>query len=128
MNRTDARGLYRVRNGAFQGVLEGLARYFDISVFWTRVVFVLLFVFTIGWPMILAYFIAYLMMKPEPVVAFDSPAEQEFYDSYAHNRENAIGRLQRVFDRIDRRIQRLESRVTSPEFTWEQRMREHRDG
>lgn len=60
------RGLYRSRDGILAGVCAGLADYFDLSAFWTRIVVVVAFILTGFWPVGVAYIIAALMMKKEP--------------------------------------------------------------
>ena len=59
-------GLYRSRDGVLFGVCKGLARYFDLSVFWTRVVAVIVLICTGLWPVVGLYLVAALLMKPEP--------------------------------------------------------------
>ena len=83
-------GLYRSRNGAILGVCRGIAEYFDFSVFWARAIAVLLLLLTGFWPITGLYFLAALLMKPEPVIPIHSEREQEFYDSYVHSRKGAI--------------------------------------
>ena len=119
--RTD-RGLYRSRNGVVAGVCRGLAEYFDFSVFWLRAIVVAVFLLSGVWPVAAIYFIAMLVMKPEPVRPFASPEEEEFYDSYVRSRHSAASRLKRRFERLDRRIRRMEDTVTSSEFDWDRRM------
>jgi len=84
---------------------------------------VAIFVFTGFWPTLFLYVVAALVMRPEPVVPLENDAEEEFYNSYVTDRSMALRRLKRMFMRLDQRIQRMESVVTSPEFTWERRMR-----
>jgi len=117
-------GPYRARRGIFLGVCAGLARHFDMSIFWMRVIWILAFLFTGFWPITFVYILAALIMKPEPVVAFSSDADAEFYNSAAHNRGMAIQRLRRTFENLERRIQRMESVVTSREFDWDRRMKD----
>ena len=74
------------------------------------------------WPIVGLYLLAALLMKPEPVVPIGNESEQEFYDSYTHSRLNAIRRIKRRFDSLERRLQRMEHMVTSPEFRWEDRL------
>lgn len=120
--RRENKGLYRSRNGAIFGVCKGLARYLDVSVFWTRVAAVFLFLMTGVWPVLLLYIVAALVMKPEPVVPFETDEDQEFYNSYVRSRTMALRRLKRTFDNLERRIQRIESIVTAPDFDWEERL------
>ena len=115
-------GLYRSRQGVILGVCKGIAQYFDFSVFWARAIAIILLLVTGFWPITILYFIAALLMKPEPVVPIQSSEEQEFYDSYIHSRKRAIDRLKRRFGNLDRRIQRMEHTVTSREFDWEKRL------
>jgi len=117
-------GLYRSRSGKILGVCKGLAEYFDFSVFWMRVIALALLVFSGIWPMVVLYFVAALLMKPEPVLPLETEGEQEFYNSYASSRRMALHRLKRTYDNLDRRIQRIESIVTSREYDWERRLNE----
>jgi len=116
------RGLYRSRKGIVLGVCRGIADYFDFSAFWVRMITVVLLLFTGFWPIAILYFIAALLMKPEPVMPLHTQEEEEFYDSYLHSRKGAVDRLKRRYDHIERRIQRLEDTVTAREFDWERRL------
>ncbi len=115
------RGLYRSRRGILFGVCSGLAETFELSVFWTRTIVVVMLVFSGFWPVGLLYLVAALLMKPEPVVTIGTEDEQEFYDSYVHSRRRAVDRLKRRYDSLERRIRRMEHRVTAREFEWEER-------
>ncbi len=116
------RGVYRSRNGVVAGVCRGLAEYYNLSVFWMRVIVVLLLFFSGFWPVLFVYFVASLVMKPEPVRPIQTEEEQDFYDSYVHSRPSAARRLKRRFENLDRRLQRMEDTVTGREFEWEQKM------
>jgi len=120
--------LYRSRRGLILGVCKGCAQYFDFygigvlrSVFWMRTIAVALLFFSGIWPMLLVYIVAALFMKPEPVLPLETEEEQDFYNSYATSRSMALRRVQRIYDHLDRRIQRLESTVTTREYDWERR-------
>ncbi len=117
-------GLYRSRSGVILGVCKGIAQCFDFSLFWTRAIAVLLLLLTGFWPIIGLYFLAALLMKPEPVLPVLDEEEREFYHSYLHSRRGAVSGLKRRYHDLDRRIQRLEDRVTSREFDWSSRMNE----
>lgn len=117
------RGPYRSRNGMVLGVCRGIAEHFDFNVFWLRIGVVLLLLLSGLWPVAALYFIAYLLMKPEPVRTIETEEDREFYDSYIHSRRNAAQRMKRRYDHIERRIRRMEDLVTSREFDWERRMR-----
>ncbi len=117
-------GLYRSRNGAIFGVCRGLSNYFDFSVTWIRVGAVVATPFLGFWPVLIAYIIAALVMKPEPAVPFASSDDEEFYQSYMSSREMAIHRIKRTYDSVERRIRRLEDIVTDRDYSWESRLNE----
>lgn len=121
--RRENTGIYRSRHGVVLGVCRGLARHFDLSVFWVRAVAVLLLLVSGIWPMVGLYLLAALVMKPEPVVPFASEDDREFYESYTSSRSMALGRLKRKFESLDRRIRRMEDVVTDKGFSWESRLR-----
>lgn len=122
MTRIYRNGIYRSRNGAILGVCKGLAEHFDFSIFWTRVI-ALILLFVAGFlPAIGLYLLAALLMKPEPVIPIHDAAEKEFYDSYANSRHGAVQRLKRRYENLQRRIQRMEHIVTSTEYDWENRL------
>jgi phage shock protein C len=116
------RGLYRSRNGIILGVFKGLADYFDFSVGWLRAIGIIVFIFSGFWPIVVLYLLAALLMKPAPAIPLENLGEKEFYDSYAYSRSGAVHRLKRRFDRLNRRIQRMEDIVTDKEFDWDQRL------
>ena len=115
------RGFYRSRDGIILGVCRGLADFFDLKVFWIRVIFIFLFIISGVWPMLVIYFVASLLMKPEPVRPIESEEEKEFYDSYTSSRQRAAARVKRRFQNLDRRIQRMEDVVTAREFEWDRK-------
>lgn len=121
-----SRGLYRSRNGRLLGVCRGLSEYFDFPVFWVRTLTVLLVLFTGLWPGVALYFIAALLMKLEPVVPVGNESEREFYDAYASSRSGALSRIREKFERLDRRLRRMEDVVTSKDYSWEKRFNEGR--
>lgn len=114
-----SRGIYRSRKGILMGVCRGLAQYFNLSVFWVRLIALILFLFTGFWPVGVMYIVAGLLLRMEPVSPLRDEKDQEFYDSYTHSRQPAIQRIKRKFENIERRIQRMEHTVTSKEFDWE---------
>jgi len=114
--------LYRSRNGMILGVCRGIAEYLDFSVFWTRVIAVVGMIFTGLWPLVGVYFLAAVLMKPEPVVPLTTDEDSEFYNSYTSSRTMALQRLKRTYDGLDRRLQRMENVVTSKEYDWDRRL------
>jgi len=115
-------GLHRSRNGVILGVCRGIAEHFDFSVFWVRTIAVIILLLSGFWPITGIYFIAALIMKPEPAIPIQSDDEQEFYDSYLNSRKRAADRLKRRYENIERRMRRMEHTVTSREYDWDNRM------
>ena len=115
--------LYRSRTGLVLGVCKGLARFLDVPVFGMRAAVVVLTLFTGIWPMVAAYLVAGFVLKPEPALTPDSDEERAFYDDYVASRTHAIRRVKNRFDRLDRRIRRLEDHVTSREYDFDRRLR-----
>ena len=122
LDRLLSNGLYRSRNGAILGVCKGLADHFDMNLFWLRAIIVALVLLSGVWPVLILYFIAALVMKPEPMIPLQTPEEKEFYDSYVHSGGGVVQRLKRRYQGLERRIQRMEHIVTDQEFDWEQRL------
>ena len=117
-------GIYRSRDGVIFGVCRGLADHFDFSLFWIRAFAVAFLIVTGFWPAIGLYLIAAFLMKPRPVIPIENEAEQEFYDSYTASPGNAAQRLKQRFEKLERRIRRIEDTVTAKEFDWEKRLDE----
>ncbi len=106
--------LYRSRNGVILGVCRGIAEYFDFSLFWTRAITIVLLFLSGFWPVIVFYFVAALVMKPEPVIPF--------HTNQGGDMRFAAERFKRRYANLERRFQRMEDDVTSREFDWEQRL------
>lgn len=115
-------GIYRSRDGAIMGVCRGLAEHFAFSLFWTRALAVMFLLMTGFWPAIILYLLAAFLMRPKPVIPIDNEAEQEFYDSYTNSPNNAAQRLKQRFEKLERRIRRMEDTVTAREFDWDKKL------
>jgi len=116
-------GPYRSRCGLIFGVCRGMAEHLNFSVAGLRILVVIGTLLTWFWPGIFAYIVAALIMKPEPALPLESDSDAEFYSSYSANRGMALHRLKDTFDNLDRRIQRIESIVTSTDYDWDERLK-----
>jgi len=121
---TQERTLYRSRNGMICGVCRGIGEYLDFSVFWLRVICLVVFIMGGIFPPVVVYFIAAILMKPEPVIPFADVEDQEFYNSYVSSRSMALNRVKKTYDNLDRRIRRIEDIVTAKDYEWESRLHE----
>lgn len=115
--------LYRARNGKFMGVCQGLADHFCLSVFWVRVLVVVAALFSGFWPVLGVYVLLGLILKPRPVLPFESDSERAFYDDCVRSRASALTRLKERCERLDARLRRMEDVVTRRDFDWERRFR-----
>ena len=121
LNNITRRGLYRSRNGIILGVCRGVADYFDFSVFWIRAVAIILFIFTGFWPLVGIYILAAFLMKPNPA-KFNATGSNKRYGAwYCCRRKDAAERLKRKWQHLEKRIRRMEDKVTSREFDWNSR-------
>lgn len=115
------RGLYRSRNGVLLGVCRGVADYFDFSVFWIRATAVILFICTGFWPIVGVYLLAALLMKFDPAKSVGSESKQGAGDRHRCTRNDTAERLRRKWKLMEKRIRRMEDKVTSREFDWNSR-------
>lgn len=114
-------GIYRSRDGVLLGVCKGLAEHYDLSVFWIRFGLIIVFLLSGFWPVIGIYLVAAMLMKPRPVKPIETAEEQEFYDSYVNSPRSAAHRLRRKYENLERRIRRMEDKVTGRDFEWERK-------
>ena len=100
----DRTGPYRSRRGIIFGVCRGLAEYFNVSVFWTRVLVLIAFVFTGFWPLGVVYLVAALLMKKAPRYACSVPPRRpprhtgEDLDERLHNLRTGMDARERDWD------------------------------
>ncbi len=120
-NSISRRGLYRSRNGVILGVFRGLADYFDFSVFWIRAIAVILFLFTGFWPLVGIYILAALLMKSDPAKYTGSGSNHKGNSRYRCMRNDTAERLKRKWKHLEKRIRRMEDKVTSREYDWNSR-------
>jgi phage shock protein C len=120
-NSMSRRGLYRSRNGILLGVCRGVADYFDFSAFWIRAILVAVFIFSGFWPIIGIYILAALLMKPAPGVSDRQGSKRNFHCRYDRARRETAERFKRKWGHLEKRIRRMEDRVTSREYDWDNR-------
>ena len=120
-NTTNRRGLYRSRNGIILGVCRGIGDYFDFSVFWIRAVAIILFICTGFWPIVGIYILAALLMKSNPAKTAETGPKQRSGCRSRYSRKDAAERLRRKWKHLEKRIRRMEDKVTSREFDWNSR-------
>jgi len=120
-NSISRRGLYRSRDGIILGVCRGVADYFDFSAFWVRAILIVVFIFSGFWPIIGIYILAALLMKSAPVVSGRKGSKRNFHCRYDRARRETAERFKRKWGHLEKRIRRMEDKVTSREFDWDNR-------
>ncbi len=118
----DGRTLYRSRRGMILGVCRGIADYLAFPVFLVRLGFIVGFFMSGFFPALLVYFVAAILMKPEPPMAYESDYDRELRRACGGSRPISTAGLRSTYDNIERRIERLEGVVTSRDFSWEGRL------
>jgi len=116
------RRLYRSRKGLIMGVCRGLSDYFNLRVGWVRLLAVAILLISGIWPAVIIYLAAGVLLKPEPMLPFENEDQKDFYDSYTSSRHRTMRDLKRRFSTMDRRLRRMEDKVTSRDFDWEQKL------
>ena len=120
-NNMTRRGLYRSRNGVILGVCRGVADYFDFSVFWIRAIAIILFICTGFWPIVGIYILAALLMKSDTAKSSATGSKLKYGSRYRCARKDAAERLKRKWKHLEKRIRRMEDKVTSREYDWNSR-------
>jgi phage shock protein C len=115
------RGLYRSRDGVILGVCRGIADYFDFSAFWIRAILIVVFICTGFWPVIGIYILAALLMKSTPGAPGRDRSRRNFNCRYNRTGYETAARLKRKWRHLEKRIRRMEDKVTSREFDWHNR-------
>ena len=117
--------LYRdTKRGRIAGVCAGLSTYFDINVKVIRVVSVLGCVFGFAIPILIAYVVMALLLKPMPDHMFRSEQEERFWRTVNVSPNLTVSELRSRFRSLDRRLADMEARVTSDEFHLRQKFRD----
>jgi len=103
------------------GVCRGVADYFDFSVFWIRAIAVLLFIFTGFWPIVGVYILAAFLMKFDPAQSAGTKSKPRSGSRCRFAGNEAAERLRRKWKHLEKRIRRMEDKVTSREYDWNSR-------
>jgi phage shock protein C len=118
-------GLYRIPGeGRLTGVCAGLADYFGVSARALR--FVLVFLSLIGFlgPVVVAYLVLAVLLKPKPTQLYRDAEDEAFWRSVTRHPADTVGGLVRRFRELDDRAARLERRLTSPDEVLRAQFRE----
>ena len=108
--------LYRnPRNAIVRGVCAGLADYSGIEVWIVRVLAVLsLFLFTL--PTLVIYLIAAVLLPERPERLYENNEEESFWRGVRTDPKQTLSELRHRFRRLEQRLRKMESYVTSREF------------
>jgi len=108
--------LYRDRDaGKLFGVCAGIADYFGIEVMVVRLAAVIGAVF-FTMPVVGAYLLAALVLKPKPGRLYANREEEEFWRTLTTKPDRTLAGLRHKFRDMERRLIGLETYVSSNEF------------
>lgn len=119
--------IYRSRKSrVILGVCGGIAEHFDFPPAAVRLLLVLLALFTgpmlLIW--ILLYFVAGAMIREAPPEPFETSDQEEFWNTCRTSRPAALRQIHRRYQILDKRLQRMETIVTRPQFDLEDEYRD----
>ncbi|MDJ0657181.1 MAG: envelope stress response membrane protein PspC [Xanthomonadales bacterium] len=119
------RRLYRDKSrGWIGGVCAGISNHLGVPVFWVRLLTVLPLLSPLAPIVFLCYVVATLRIPLEPESLYQNQEEEEFYRSIQSAPSATFGELRHTMRELEHRLRRLEAYVTSPEFDFEQGMRD----
>lgn len=111
--------LYRSNDDrVFFGVCGGIAEQYGWSPWAVRFAAIALQCTVFPW-LIVAYLFCGLFMKQAPHTPFHSFEEEEIYNSYQTSRSDALHKIRKTYEKLNERLGRLETIVTSPTFKYE---------
>ncbi len=99
----------------FLGVCGGIAEYFGANVSVVRALFIASLILSAGWTL-LAYFIVAAVIQLRPQERIYDRDESDFWRSVTFNPRDTYSNIKHTFDRIDRRMRKMESYVTSRKY------------
>lgn len=121
--RTNPHRLYRNRDKAMiAGVCAGLADYFGFSTRGLRVVVAICFLMFMPFVFVSYIVLAIVLpVKPEKPVVDEEKAE--FWREVSNAPADVFGNVRHRLRELDRRLQRMEALVTSPEFEMDRELK-----
>ncbi len=116
--------VYRdTERGWIAGVCAGIADYIGVDPLPVRIAAVLCLVFFFL-PVLVAYAVFALVLRPKPPALFASAAEETFWREVRTEPGTVLQSLRGRFRALDKRVGRVETLVTSPEFDLRRRFRD----
>jgi phage shock protein C len=115
--RAHGRGrLYRSNNGLIFGVCGGIAEHFDLPAWAVRLICAILMLLLLPPAGLVIYVVLGFILPKRPAHSPAGGPDEAFWDECGAFSTEALQRLQKRFEAIDRRLQRMESIVTKPGF------------
>jgi len=123
LERTNPHRLYRDRDNALiAGVCAGLANYFGFNRRGLRLVVAISFLMFMPFVFISYIVLAIVLpVKPKEVVVDQEKAD--FWRELSNAPADVFGHVRHRFRELDRRLQRMEAVVTSPEFEFDRELK-----
>jgi phage shock protein C len=119
------RRLYRdTKRGWVGGVCAGIAGYLAVPVFWVRLLTVLPMFSPLFPVVVIAYVVSVLRIPIMPVELSENSEQAEFVRTMNAAPSATFGEVRHQMRELEHRLRRMEAYVTSPEFDFEQGMRQ----
>lgn len=119
------RRLYRdIEHRWIGGVCAGIALYLAVPVFWVRLITVLPMFSPLLPLVVLSYIIAVLRIPPPPEGLYENDEQRDFLRSLNAAPSTTFGEIRHRMRELEHRLRRMEAYVTSPEFEFDQGMRQ----
>ena len=110
--------------GKCMGVCAGLADYAGVKVLLVRILFVVGCL--AGWflPLIVAYLVLGMVLDPKPGDLYRDAEEENFWREVRTRPDHTAVDMKRRFRTIDKRLQEMESYITSKRFNLDRDLRD----
>jgi len=112
------------RKGKLMGVAAGLADYSGVNANLIRIALVIGSL--LGWflPLIIIYIVLGVVLEAKPADLYENEEEEQFWRGVRTRPDYTAVELRKRFRRIDERIQKMESYITSKRFRLDRELRD----
>jgi len=116
--------LYRdTENKRISGICAGIADYFSVNVTIIRILTVIS-AFTFSFITIFAYIAGTIFLKPKPLDLYADEEDEDYWRRYRKSPRNTLAEARNKFRKLEQKIRKLETYVTSKKFTLDREFEE----
>ncbi len=114
--------LYRNRKkGRISGVCAGVAEYFNLNVFWLRVI-TIVSCFLFFFPTVLIYFLLGFILEDKPKDLYVDKEHDHFWRGVRSSPSNTLHELKHRFMSMEAKLRNMEAYVTSKEYQFDREL------